>query len=403
MGALRAAETDAFGMVGIGQVYKAYASGEIIEDDEVALAHGTTEDGYRKASEPMVNIRATLSAARGQGIVDDSQLTGLLRMAKQLHFTQRRFPAILQAAREEGFPEEVVVRLATFTSQEYVDVKASDAVQLLQTIRGLPDPPEPPTIDFSTGLNAGLITMYNRDRRVLVGDTWVPLADIAEHVAVNDPTFSSLNFNALNRALTVMLANIVGVKATDEEVQEEARRFRFRLGLEQDDSFADWLRRNHLNTEDFTTLMREGALCRAMHRWLIYAQFMERTTRLVLDQLRWEDRYEPWAERTAAQQRLIEEADLLPNGGAVPRMSTADLVRAHESWTGQCFDTDPLVWAQEAGFCSKDDLKLALSRSMLARTAVLTLIERTMDEDDGSGPTTDLVADSPPSPGVSKA
>src|SRR4051794_35869047 len=40
MGALRAAETSAFGMIGVGEIFRQYASGELTDDDEVALVHG---------------------------------------------------------------------------------------------------------------------------------------------------------------------------------------------------------------------------------------------------------------------------------------------------------------------------------------------------------------------------
>src|SRR5207253_3671063 len=45
MGALRAAETAAFGMIGIGEVYRMYVDGVITDDDEVALAHGLDDAG----------------------------------------------------------------------------------------------------------------------------------------------------------------------------------------------------------------------------------------------------------------------------------------------------------------------------------------------------------------------
>jgi hypothetical protein len=56
MGALRAAETAEFGMIGVGEIYRQYASGELQDDDEVALAHASADQGHRKVSEPMVNI-----------------------------------------------------------------------------------------------------------------------------------------------------------------------------------------------------------------------------------------------------------------------------------------------------------------------------------------------------------
>src|SRR5688572_32760283 len=40
MGALRAAELQPFGMIGVGQVFQAYRRGHLTDDDEVAVAHG---------------------------------------------------------------------------------------------------------------------------------------------------------------------------------------------------------------------------------------------------------------------------------------------------------------------------------------------------------------------------
>jgi hypothetical protein len=64
MGALRAAETEAFGMVGVGEIYRMYASGELLDDDEVVMVHGPEDTGYRPFSEPMVNVRATFRVLR---------------------------------------------------------------------------------------------------------------------------------------------------------------------------------------------------------------------------------------------------------------------------------------------------------------------------------------------------
>ena len=64
MGALRAAELAAFGMQGVGVVFEAFHSGELADDDEVAVVHGPAEVGYVRLSEAMVDIRFTLAAAR---------------------------------------------------------------------------------------------------------------------------------------------------------------------------------------------------------------------------------------------------------------------------------------------------------------------------------------------------
>src|SRR5437763_12688169 len=47
MGALRAAELDVFGMVGVGEIFEAYRDGVLEDDDEVAVAHAYAEAGFR--------------------------------------------------------------------------------------------------------------------------------------------------------------------------------------------------------------------------------------------------------------------------------------------------------------------------------------------------------------------
>ena len=93
MGALRAAELDAFGMVGVGDIYAAYRDGAIEDDDEVAIAHGTAETGYRELSDAMVNIRATLAAADDAGILSGATAREIEAAAKALFYPQRTYAA----------------------------------------------------------------------------------------------------------------------------------------------------------------------------------------------------------------------------------------------------------------------------------------------------------------------
>src|SRR5215469_18781132 len=46
LGALRAAELDAFGMRGVGQVYQAVKAGDLGRDDEVLVAHSGADEDY---------------------------------------------------------------------------------------------------------------------------------------------------------------------------------------------------------------------------------------------------------------------------------------------------------------------------------------------------------------------
>src|SRR5438270_12966108 len=82
IGALRAAELDAFGMHGIGRIYEAYRDGILEDDDEVAVLHGPEELGYSCLTEAMVNIRATLDAAVRNGVLTTDVAERLTAIAK---------------------------------------------------------------------------------------------------------------------------------------------------------------------------------------------------------------------------------------------------------------------------------------------------------------------------------
>ena len=70
MGALRAAELHPFGMIGVGRIFGDFASGRLVDDDEVAVLHGPAETGYVALSDAMVDIRATVAAALAAGAID---------------------------------------------------------------------------------------------------------------------------------------------------------------------------------------------------------------------------------------------------------------------------------------------------------------------------------------------
>ncbi|MBI3441088.1 MAG: TfuA domain-containing protein [Proteobacteria bacterium] len=95
MGALRAAELQAFGMEGVGAVFQAFSDGFLEDDDEVTVVHGSEELGFQPLSEAMVNIRRTLDDAVAQGIVRPTERAAVLSIAKQLHYKSRNYGRIL--------------------------------------------------------------------------------------------------------------------------------------------------------------------------------------------------------------------------------------------------------------------------------------------------------------------
>ncbi|MEM9558140.1 MAG: TfuA-like protein [Acidobacteriota bacterium] len=102
MGALRAAELERFGMIGVGTVFELYRDGKLHDDDEVALAHGPAESGWRAASEAMVDLRATVARAVDEQALEADAADAVLLAAKRRHYSERRWPEILRAVRDAG-------------------------------------------------------------------------------------------------------------------------------------------------------------------------------------------------------------------------------------------------------------------------------------------------------------
>ena len=134
MGALRAAEMDTLGMVGIGEVYRMYKEGELISDDEVALVFDP-ETGY-SLSEPLVNIRFTLQQAVADDIITAAEHDALLAAARSLFYPQRTYPAIITAA-GDNVDAATRDRFRAWVQDHAVDRKRLDAIAALEYIRNL--------------------------------------------------------------------------------------------------------------------------------------------------------------------------------------------------------------------------------------------------------------------------
>jgi hypothetical protein len=357
MGAIRAAETARFGMIGVGEIYRFYASGALIDDDEVALAHGGPADGYRKLSEPMVNLRATFDVAEERGVITRSQKQCLVGIAKSMYFAERTIPAILKAASDQ-VPEGTLQAFRELVRESYVDLKRRDALALLHTIKdALPQRREQPGL---CAKNAAFRMLHDRDRRVGDADLNVSLQAVAYQVALHHPDFDALRFDALNRSVTAHLSEIFGVEVDEEAIAVESARFRAKRDLGDDSRFAAWLTENDLRAADFRKLVTEAAACRAMHRWFLTGA--GDTIRSTLDELRLRGSYPDWRNRAVMQERVLRDSERADSNEPV-----AALIAAHRAATGHRIDIEPAAWAIEAGFDSEAHLKDELARASAAR------------------------------------
>jgi hypothetical protein len=122
MGALRAAETEPYGMIGIGKVFERYHDGSIDADDEVALTYDPVS--YRPLSEALVNIRFALEAAVLEHVISQPVAMQVIREMQEVYFPFRSYAMVC----------EICPQLKQFLSDRRPNQKRDDAILLLQTL-----------------------------------------------------------------------------------------------------------------------------------------------------------------------------------------------------------------------------------------------------------------------------
>lgn len=367
MGALRAAETQAFGMIGIGEVYRLYASGELNDDDEVALAHGLEESGYRNLSDPMVNLRLTFRRACRSGVIEDDTCEQLTAIAKGLFFPERSLRRVYELAAAAGMPADVLERCRAFTAAHYVNIKRLDAIALLETIRDLPRPIPKQAPSFALSRTTFFRALYERDRTVRHDGVDVPLASIAAYAALHHPDFNRLNVDGLNRALVGVLAQMLEIQVSDADIDDEVVRFRHGRGLATAEQLAEWQSRVDLTSDEFREMMAEAARARRLQRWLVTRRMAEGTVKVILDELRCRGDYEEMAREAANQERIVSTYHPHFAHTSFSDVPLQQLVRDHVRATPCRMDTVFYRWAEEAGFAKNEDLQVELLRARLAR------------------------------------
>lgn len=125
MGALRAAELDEFGMIGIGEIYQQYKTGKIIADDEVTVTHSSNAH-YGKTVTALINDRFTLQKAITAGVIDENEANTLIQQLKKLPYFGRSLYIESKKLGHRGLGE--------WLEHNYIDQKKKDALALLRTL-----------------------------------------------------------------------------------------------------------------------------------------------------------------------------------------------------------------------------------------------------------------------------
>jgi hypothetical protein len=260
LGALRAAELDSFGMRGVGWVYRAFRDGTLDRDDEVAVAHGSAEDGYRARSEALVNIRRTLQAARDQGTISAATRQALTLTGTALFYPERTWPHLLATAEPAGADVAELGALRRWLPAGRIDQQADDAVAMLREMRCfLAGGPAPQQAGWTMANTARWEAVRRRaDLMPGAGPDCSPvlLDGILDEIRLLGPgALETAHCRSLLRVFAAEFAERQGMIVDEDRRHDAVAEFRASSGLADGGDLARFLTANDLSADDLERLV----------------------------------------------------------------------------------------------------------------------------------------------------
>lgn len=127
IGALRAAELETYGMIGVGKVFRLYRDGLCIRDDAVAVTHGPAEAGYAQVTLAHVDIAATVESLTKRRRIARSEGAAIIKVSEELHFSKRTWNEI---GEKLG-----LAHISHLLRNSHVQQKRLDAIEVVRRVR----------------------------------------------------------------------------------------------------------------------------------------------------------------------------------------------------------------------------------------------------------------------------
>lgn len=269
MGALRAAECDEYGMIGVGSIYERFSSGELEDDDEVALTHAEASLEYLPVSDALVTIRSAIAGAQASGIIDADEGAALIALQKGRWFPDRRLSDVSVDAEAIGIDADRCRALREHMRTQVVDPKREDALAVLARMASLPSGPIPPADRIQTVKSGVFSALLARDVSVQTQDGLeVTFDEMRRYAVLHDSRYEDFLRRARQSQVLASLAVDLGGPATAEEEQNARVVVARRLGIDVD-SLEEWAQSQNLDAHGLAILIRVEALSLRVERsWL---------------------------------------------------------------------------------------------------------------------------------------
>ncbi len=262
IGALRAAELEAFGMIGVGEVFASYRDCDLDADDEVALLHGPADVGFLPLTEPLVNVRATCRAAEAAGILSEELAGALIGSARSMFYKERTWGRIVAGA--TGSAEDLAA-FEAWLPEGAVDQKRIDALAMLERMRA--DAGEEHTRPAPAVFEPTFLWEQALESWARVPSPSTQSRGQQERV-LNELRLDPDRYREIKARARQWIDNLAdaereGVSASRQERAALLRRRRAALGLMGGAEFQQWLVSQGLERAEFDRLVNEEAVCEA--------------------------------------------------------------------------------------------------------------------------------------------
>lgn len=354
MGALRAAELDFMGMVGLGRIYEWFRDGVTEDDSEVVLNYSRD---YRPLTVPLVNIRAGVEHYEKEFSEDEKVLEPVREffLAMQGTYYMERTPSLCEKIWDNHLG----------VSYPHIPQKEMDAILLLSDFaQHKPVAQLSPTPEHLSGAFQAL---YDRDRRINIGAQSIPQQHIDSYVLLHNPEYERICWDSANQELALILCNAFFVTISMEEAERESNRFQQRCNVESAEDFEKMLSTNGWTRAEYDRLMIQNARIRKLQHALTVSKQSRRNTRAILDYLRTHQAFDYWAAQAALKEELIATRGIDDWGGIDLERSPWAMLAQHFESEGLEFKCSREEYLLETGFINQHELAIALNRLLAAK------------------------------------
>jgi hypothetical protein len=328
IGALRAAECASFGVIGVGEIFARYSSGELVDDDEVALSHGDAESGYAHLSDAFVTIRAALLELVQRGKIDDAEHDALLELQRARWFPDRHLASITHDLAGLGAPPDRVAAVDSALRAGFEDPKSADARAAIAALVSLPGGPFPEDRRPRTVMTSVFRAALTRETKIAGSATRVD--DVRRRAALHDVDHQDLVLAARSKLALRTISSWIGGPASPGELEAARMVVARRLGTDLDGLSS---RARELDMDDYvlrTLIEREAHVHRMASSWLTSTSHSANGA-AILDEMRLTGAYE------IHRSRAIFEGEVTADVEFEPPLSSGSVLAAFCALTGRDF------------------------------------------------------------------